>query len=252
MAYVEYERDGEVALITLNRPERLNAFGSGISAGIKECFARFMEDDGALAAVFSGRGRAFCAGVDVKEVAERGSMFVEDPFTHLYPFGSQELIKPVVAAIHGYCLGAGFNLLTMNTDIPVAADTAIFGLPELERGIYTLTTPFYHQLPRNIIMELSLLGENITAQRAYELGAINRVVPEEKLMATAMEVARKLASVSPVALRLTKQGILKATQVPEAAWHQEVHLFSRSTSSADMAEGMKAWAQKRDPRWKGK
>lgn len=249
MPFVEYEREDNIALITLNRPERLNAFGSGIAAGVRDSFARFMEDDAALVAVLCGAGRAFCAGVDVKEVAETGHMFLQDPLSHLYPFGGQQLTKPVVGAIHGYCLGAGFNLLAMQTDIRIAAETAVFGLPELERGIYTLSTLFYHQLPRNIIMELALLCNNITARRAYELGAVNRVVPDADLMTAALEVARKLAAVSPIAARLTKQGILKATQVSEAAWFQEVHLFNRSTSSPDMAEGMRAWAQKRPPEW---
>lgn len=251
MADVDYERTDNLALITLNRPERLNAFGSSIAAGIRTCFARFMADDEALVAVLRGAGRAFCAGVDVKELAETGRMFVEDPFRHIHPFGSQELTKPVVAAIHGYCLGAGFNLLAMQTDIRIASETAIFGLPELERGIYTLITPFFHQLPRNIMMELALLGNNISAQRAYELGAVNRVVPESAVMPAALQLARKLAGVSPLAMRQTKQGILKATQVSEVAQLLEIHLFQRSAQSADLAEGMNAWTEKRPPRWKG-
>lgn len=146
MPFVDYEQKNAIAFITLNRPERLNAFGSGIAVGLREAFTRFQEDKEARVAILSGAGRAFCAGVDVKEVAESG-MFLDNPLTCLHPYGSLDLTKPVVAAIRGYCLGAGFNLLAMQADLRVAAEDAIFGLPELERGIYCLSTMFLHQLP---------------------------------------------------------------------------------------------------------
>lgn len=253
MAFVDYERQGKVAVITLNRPERLNAFGSEVATGVRECFTRFLGDVEAHVAVLRGAGRAFCAGVDAKEIAETGRMFLQDdPLHYLYPFGSQELTKPVVGAVHGYCLGAGFNLLAMQTDIRIAADTAVFGLPELDRGIYCLSTLFYHQLPRNIVMELALLGNNLTAQRAYEVGIVNRVVPEAELMTAAMEVASKLASLSPLAVGLTKGGILRMSQASEAAMLQEATSFRRSAGSEDMVEGMSSWAEKRPPQWKGR
>lgn len=252
MPYVDYQRQGRVALITLHRPERLNAFGSGLAAGVRECFARFLDDGEAHVAVLRGAGRAFCAGVDAKEIAETGRIFLrEDPLSFLYPFGSPQMTKPVIAAVQGYCLGAGFNLLVMQTDIRIAADTAIFGLPEIDRGIYCLSTLFYHQLPRNIVMELTLLGNNITAQRAYELGIVNRVVPEAELLPAALEVANKLAGFSPLAVRLTKEGVLKMSQVAEAAFLRENALFRQSANSQDMVEGMKAWVEKRPPQWKG-
>ena len=252
MSFVDYERRGKVALITLNRPKRLNAFGAELADGVRECFARFHADDKAHAAVLRGVGRAFCSGVDAKEIAETGHIFLEDPLRHIYPFGSPDLIKPVVAAIHGPCLGAGFNLLAMRTDIRIAADTAVFGLPELDRGIYCLNTMFYQQLPRNIVMELALLCSNINAQRAYELGVVNRVVPERELMDAAMGMADKLSSLSPQAVRLTKQGILRMSQVSEDATTEETTNFQRSTTSEDMIEGMRAWAEKRQPQWKGR
>ncbi len=253
MAFVDYERQGGVAIITLNRPDRLNAFGSELATGVRECFTRFLRDDEAHAAVLHGAGRAFCAGVDAKEIAESGRMFLQnDPLHFLYPFGSPELTKPVVGAVHGYCLGAGFNLLAMQTDIRIAADTAVFGLPELDRGIYCLSTLFYHQVPRNIVMELALMCNNITAQRAYEVGMVNRVVPEAGLMSAALEVAGKLASLSPLAVGLTKGGILRMSQVSEAAMAQEAASFRRSAGSEDMVEGMSSWAEKRPPQWKGR
>lgn len=243
MPFVDYERKDAVVFITMKRPERLNAFGSGLAAGLREAFARFEEDAEARVAVLSGAGRAFCAGVDVKEVAESG-MFLDNPLTCLHPYGSPDLTKPVVAAIQGYCLGAGFNLLAMQSDLRVAADDAVFGLPELERGIYCLSTMFIHQIPRNIILELTLLCNNISAHRAYEVGLINRIVPHEKLMEETTAMAEKLSGLPPETLRLTRETVFRMSRADDAAKIQESWSFNRSAASRDMAERMKAWAER--------
>lgn len=244
MGFVDYERKNAIAIITMNRPERLNAFGSGIVKGLKESFARFQSDEHALVAILKGNGRAFCAGVDVKEVAA-GGMFLDNPLTCLFPYGSLDLTKPVIAAINGYCLGAGFNLLAMQADLRVAAEDAVFGLPELERGIYCLSTMFCNQLPRNIILELTLVGDNISARRAYELGIVNRLVPNEFLLAEATAMAEKLSKLPSETVRLTRETVLRMTRAGEDARVQENWYFNRSTASMEMAKKMKEWVDKR-------
>ncbi|MBI4595183.1 MAG: enoyl-CoA hydratase/isomerase family protein [Candidatus Tectomicrobia bacterium] len=241
MGFVDYERKNAIVFITMNRPERLNAFGSAINNGLKESFARFQSDDQARVAILRGAGRAFCAGIDVKEVAA-GGMFLDNPLTCLYPYGSLDLSKPVIAAINGYCLGAGFNLLAMQADLRVAAEDAIFGLPELERGIYCLSTMFCNQLPRNIILELALLCNYIPAQRAYDLGIINRLVPSEGLLAEATAMAEKLSTLPSETVRLTRETVFRMTRAGDDAKVQENWYFNKSAASREMAERMKEWA----------
>jgi len=248
MPYVNYERRGQIGYVTMNRPERLNAFGSAISQGLAEAFAKFNADEEAAVAVLSGKGKAFCAGVDVKEFAESGAPTM-DPLTNLYPYGSEDLTKPVIAAIHGYCLGAGFNVVSMRADLRIAAESAIFGLPEVARGIQTLSTPFFQQVPRNIFLELALLGENISAQRAYELGIVNRVVPDDQLLPTATQWAERIASHSPLAVKLTRQSWLRSTWPDPTCLQLETHLWRLSATSGQVMEGMKAWVEKREPSW---
>lgn len=252
MQFVIYEKENKIVTITMNRPERLNAWGRQMRRDLAEAWTRFKDDPDALVAIFTGTGKAFCAGVDAKEWAERGRGPVEDPLLLNDPYGTAEL-KPVIAAINGYCLGAGFNLLAMRADIRIAAESATFGLPEVARGIMTLCTPFAHlRLPTGIMMELALTGDPISAHRAYELGIVNKVVPDGELMSAARAMAERIAQNSPLAVQLTKQSLLKSTEVSEAARILETYLFRDSSTSEDVLEGMRAFAERRAPVWKGR
>jgi enoyl-CoA hydratase/carnithine racemase len=241
MPYVDYKKKDKIVIITMNRPERLNAFGREMGEGLADASKKINNDPDALVAILTGTGRSFCSGVDVKEYSERGAPFLE-PLTVIDPYGSAELLKPIIAAINGYCLGAGFNLIAMRADMRIAAQSAIFGLPETARGIVTLCTPFYHQMPRAIAMELALTCENITAQRAYELGLLNKVVPDEELMPKAIEMAEKIASYPPMAVRMTKQTLMKTTEISGEAAILETYLFRESATSDVVEKGMKSWA----------
>src|SRR3989304_6576529 len=241
MSYVDYAKKGKVVIITMNRPERLNAFGREMAEGLADAFKKFDNDHEALVAILTGAGRAFCSGVDVKEYSKSGPPFLE-PLTVINPYGTAELLKPIIAAINGHCLGAGFNLIAMRADIRIAAQSAIFALPETARGIVTLCTPFYHQMPRAIALELALTCENITAQRAYELGLVNKVVPDKELMPTTRAMAEKIAGYPPMAVRMTKQTLMKTTEVSREATILETYLFKESATSDAVAKGMKAWA----------
>lgn len=250
MAFVDYQRRGKVAIITLNRPERMNAFGSDLARGVAECAALFKEDGEALVAIITGAGRAFCAGLDVKEVREKGTVFTTEPTRLLYPYGSLDLLKPIIAAVNGYCLGAGMNFVLMGADIRIAARSAVFGLPEVARGIMVCQIPFAPwNIPTTALMEMSLLGENITAQRAYELGIVSRVVPDEQLMPAALEMAEKIARQSPQAVMHSKWSLLKLMEASEAGKTLEGLLFKQSATSADALEGSRSFLEKREPHW---
>jgi len=247
MSYVLYERQGRIGHIILNRPERRNAMGTELMQAWIDAFNRFYDDKETAVAIFSARGPAYSAGADIKEFTERGPATLE-LLNRLYPCDSDDLRKPVIAAIHGKCMG--FHITCMLTDLRIAAESAVFGLPEIARGIQLIATPLLHQLPRNIVLELALLGENIDAQRAYELGIVNKVVPEDQLMPTATRWAERIASMPPLAMKLTRQVWLRATWPDKTCLQLENVLWRSSLVSEDVMEGMKAWKEKREPVWK--
>ncbi|MCS7207034.1 MAG: enoyl-CoA hydratase/isomerase family protein [Dehalococcoidia bacterium] len=254
MPFVRYEEYGEhIRIITLNRPERLNAWGSQMAQEMEEAFARFADDPKGRVAILRGEGRAFCAGVDVKEWAERGEApafggHYRRVFTS--EWGTPALTKPVIGAVHGYCLGAGLNLVLMRCDIRIAAEGTKFGLPEVARGIMTLSTPFgYQNIPTCFLAELCFTAQMVDAQRALQFGMINMVVPLERLVPTALEMAQRIALHAPRAVQMTKENLLQVMAPSARAFLRERTLREQSFASPDAYEGMRAWVEKRAPRW---
>ncbi|MFN3973928.1 MAG: enoyl-CoA hydratase/isomerase family protein [Dehalococcoidia bacterium] len=254
MPFVRYEEYGEhIRIITLNRPERLNAWGSELAQETEEAFWRFANDPKARVAILRGEGKAFCAGADVKEWAERG----EAPgFRGRYrrvftsEWGTPPLYKPVIGAVHGYCLGAGLNLVLMRCDIRIAAEGTKFGLPEVARGVMDLITPFgYQNIPTCFLAEMCYTADLVDAQRALQFGMLNIVVPSERLMPTALEIAQRIAQHSPRAVQMTKENLLQVMAPPDRAFIREHLLREQSFSAPDAQEGMRAWVEKRPPRW---
>jgi len=246
MAFVEYERDGAIGLVTLNRPERLNARSDALESDLRQAWQRFEADDDAKVAVLSGAGKSFCAGMDLKERPDRRSITGERLQSVA---GTYDVTKPIVAAIHGYCLGGGLTL-AMWADIRLAARSAVFGFPEIRHGIHP-NTPYFvaNLIPVCVIAELALTGENMTAQRAYEAGLINRVVSDDSLMEEARAVAQRMASFPLRVLRLGKQTLRKATELPQEAWDLMGRNRRDTYASNDEAEGVAAFREKRTPRW---
>ena len=245
MEFVKYEKKGPVIVVSLNRPERLNALGVQVREELTQAWKMLAEDPEARVAILTGTGRAFCAGIDIKEMSRRiFHEYFPDPAKQ--PFHPRMQPKPVVAAVNGLALGGGFDLLAMGADICIAAESAVFGMPEVIHGIFSLGTPFaVHRIPLNIAMELILVGDNITARRAYEIGFVNKVVPDDQLMPEALRVASRIAEHPPVALKLIRQNLLKATQASESAYILEHYLHNETRASGDFAEGMQAFAEKK-------
>lgn len=252
------ERDGAVAIVTLNRPKVLNALNNQTLAELSACMATLKADESVRAIILTGSGeKSFVAGADINELAtqspvegqahaRRGQLIFD---------AIEQLGKPVIAAINGFALGGGCEL-AMACTVRLAADTARFGQPEINLGLI----PGYagsQRLPRlvgkGIAMEILLTGDMVSAPRAYEIGLVNRVVPAAELLTEAKKLAQALAAKAPIAVRFIIEAVNQGLESPFAAGeYLETSLFGTIASSEDMREGTKAFLEKRKPVWQGK
>lgn len=218
------ENRGPVRILTLNRPNKLNALNADLVHALTEALTAAQDDTAVSVLILRGAGRAFCAGADTS---------VPRPFTaenrpNLIRHGDHNIAltkllgrvdKPIVAAVHGYALGAGCGL-AFGSDMVVAAESARFGYPELKAGLAatTVTAHAVHLIGRKVAFEMLTLCENLSPQRAYELGMVNRVVPDDQLLTEAMAIAEKLAAWNPEQLTQTKRTFQRAISMsPEQA-----------------------------------
>jgi len=252
------ERDGPIAIITVNRPKVLNALNSQTMDELRRAMLSFRYDDSVRAVVITGAGeKAFIAGADINELAVQSPTSGRDHAMrgqHVLDL-IENLGKPVIAAINGYALGGGCEL-AMACTIRIAADTAKIGQPEINLGLI----PGYagsQRLPRLIgagrALELLLTGEQITAPEAHRLGLVNRVVPAANLLAEARTLAAALAAKAPIAVRYIIDSVHKGLQMSFSdAQVFEATLFGLVASTEDMREGTRAFLEKRKPEFKGK
>jgi len=252
------ERDGAVALVTINRPKVLNALNAATIAELDHVMRALQADDAVRAVILTGAGeKAFVAGADINELAVQTPVQgQEHAAAGQRVFDLVESLGiPVVAAINGFALGGGCEL-AMACTLRIAAETARLGQPEVNLGL----TPGYggsQRLPRlvgrGIALELLLTGDMIGAQRAYEIGLVNRVVPAAELMSEAKKMAHLLASKAPIAVRYILEAVHHGVDGSlDAGQFLETSLFGAIASSADMKEGTKAFLEKRKAVWQGK
>lgn len=248
-----YEHRGRVAVITINRPQARNAINRAVREGLAAAWERFARDEDAPVAILTGAGdKAFCAGADLKEMArtQQGSL----PRNYLPTLNVNiTMTKPVIAAVNGVAYAGGWALVQM-CDIVVASATARFAITEAKvgRGM-PWAVPLTHMIPQKILLEILLTGNPITAQRAYEIGFVNHVVPAEQVMAKAMEIAETIADNAPLTVAAAKEMVYMATDMGRLAGLEAArHLFDRVYRSEDAQEGPRAFAEKRKPQWKGR
>jgi len=249
-----YEKQDRIAVMTIDRPEALNAFTREMLAAMDAAFADFEADPGLWVAILTGTGeRAFSSGMDLKEalplITSGDEMGYEDHTKR--PFS--DVFKPIIAAVNGACIAGGMEFL-QGTDLRIAAEHATFGLGEVRWGIVP-TGGSHIRLPRQIpwavAMQLLLTGEPIDARRAYEIGLVNRVVPKEELMPAALELAAKICRNGPLAVRTAKQIAVRALNL-EPGFVLEKALGAKVLASEDAREGPRAFAEKRTPAFKGR
>ena len=244
-----------VALITLDRPEVLNALDYTTLREVVEALEVLDADAGCRCVVITGAGdRAFAAGADIKEMADATpvSLGVTNSFARWERI--RRVRVPIIAAVRGYALGGGCEL-AMACDMVVAADDATFGQPEIKIGIMPGaggTQRLTRALGKARAMELILTGANLSAREAYERGLVSRLAPREATLGEALDLAREVASMPPLAVRAAKEAVNRAFELSlEAGLEFERRNFFLLFSSEDQKEGMAAFVEKRRPAWKG-
>lgn len=254
-----FETKDHLAYVTINRPERRNAVDPATSAELKDAFEAFKADDKLWAAILTGAGDdAFCAGADLVAMAQSLSGGTGDSGALSVPFGGitrgYECWKPVIAAIHGYCLAGGLEI-ALSCDIRIAADNSQFGLPEPKRAIIpgaTGTQRIPRSVPRAFAMELLLTGDRYDAETALRFGLVSRVVPREELMPTAEKIAASILENGPLAVRAIKEAATRGIDMTfEEGLALEAQLAGKIFRTKDALEGPTAFSQKRTPDYKG-
>jgi enoyl-CoA hydratase len=245
-----------VALITLDRPEVLNALDYATLREVVEALEALDADPGCRCVVITGAGdRAFAAGADIKEMADATpvSLGVANSFARWERI--RRVRVPIIAAVRGYALGGGCEL-SMACDMVVAADDATFGQPEIKIGIMPGaggTQRLTRALGKARAMELILTGANLSAREAYERGLVSRLAAREETLGAALDLAREVASMPPLAVRAAKEAVNRAFELSlEAGLEFERRNFFLLFSSEDQKEGMGAFVEKRKPAWKGR
>jgi enoyl-CoA hydratase len=253
MALVEQERRGMVAVLRFNRPEARNAINPETSAAMAEILDAIEDDPEVRAVVLTGTGEIFSAGADLKVIAAGRGAEIAGAKGGFAGVGTRNFPKPLIAAVQGPALAGGFEIV-LSCDLVVAADTARFGIPEVQRGLLAaggglLRLP--KRVPLAVALELAMTGDPIDAPRALQLGLVNRVVPAAQVVDEAVALAERIGQNSPIAVRQSRQLVREAVELTEEqGWRRTNELMMAVFESGDAVEGATAFAEKRAPVWK--
>jgi enoyl-CoA hydratase len=252
--FILTERHGRVGLARLNRPKALNALSIEVRRELLDALLAFDADPGIGAMVITGDERAFAAGADIKEMADATSVeMLQSDQVGTFD-GLRSLKKPVIAAVSGWCLGGG-NELAMSCDMIVASETARFGQPEINLGVIPGaggTQRLTRAVGKVVAMEMVLNNRTLTAAEALHYNLVNRVVPVERYLEEALQLAGEIAGRAPLAVRLGKEAVNHAFEVfLSEGLADERRAFYYLFASQDQKEGMAAFIEKRKPEWKG-
>ena len=253
-----YATSGGIARITINRPERRNAMSYGVMHGLRERMAEAKRSDDVRVVVLTGAGdKAFCAGADLGSggiaasgaEAHEGRGLLADLFRDMWSLG-----KPIVARVRGYALAGGFGLACA-CDMIVASDDSQFGTPEINIGLwpYMITVPLLRSMPPKIALDLMMTGRRVSAEEGQRIGFVQRVTTVDNLDATVDELATHLASKSPLIMRWGRDSFYKVLELDaDAALSYLQGMLTVTSQTEDAAEGVAAFAEKREPKWKGR
>ena len=253
MSEVIFERKGHIAYIKLNRPESLNAINRAMADALIEAWLTFRGDRELWVGIIYGEGKSFCAGADVKEM-ERGHWeFRQSLIFGEKPFGpsNYNVWKPLIAATHGHVNGAGL-WLALECDMRISADNALYGTREAMANVPALIAPFLSDyLPRGIAAELLFTAKPLTAERAYQMGLINKIVAESELLAEAKKMAETICECGPLSVWASKEmGVRTRNMDFQSALSLVEHIATPVWNSEDSMEAKQAFIEKRKPNWK--
>jgi E-phenylitaconyl-CoA hydratase len=255
---IDFEINKGVAVVTINRPEKLNAMDGEHYASLSEAWQRVRDDKDIRVAIITGAGeRSFTTGADIKSFVAAPPGLEEMWLTQKDQLLNRglEVWKPVIAAVNGYCLGGGMTLL-LATDVRLAAPHATFSLAEVRRGVIAGnggTQRILSQLPYAIGMEMLLTGASMDAETAARWGLINRIVPADQLVEEAFTVARNIAANAPLATQAAKELAVRAREMPISTGLRFEQIVNRMLQfTEDASEGPKAFAEKRSPEFQGR
>ncbi len=249
------EREGPVRHLILNRPERRNALSRSLLLELEQAQAAIGVDPSIQVVVLAARGPAFCAGHDLGEMVGRP----EEEYRELFALcarvmlGFRRLPQPVIARVHGVATAAGCQLVAA-CDLAAATENATFATPGVKIGLFCTTpmVPLVRAVPAKAALEMLLTGQPISARRALELGLVNRVVTDDKLDTAVQELVNAILAASPAIVRLGKRAFYEQIDLSEEeAYEQAVAVMTDNAVLADAQEGMRAFLEKRRPRWGG-
>ena len=249
-----FEKKDHVAVITIDRPSALNSLTADMLMGIEVAFKAFDDDPDLWVGILTASGeKAFSSGLDLKEAAPMLTGGDQLGFEDWTKRQFSDVYKPVLCAVNGFCIAGGMEML-LGTDLRIASEHATFGLGEVKWGLVPLGGTHIRlprQIPWAMAMQLLLTGKSIDAQRAYEIGLINAVVPADQLMETALDWAQKMCRNGPLAMRTAKEIAVRSLEL-ESGFVLEKALGQKVLNSEDAKEGPRAFAEKRPPEFKGR
>jgi len=251
---VREQRRDEVTIVTIDRPEARNAVDRSIAEGLEAALDRADADDAVRVVVLTGAGEVFCAGADLRAARTdpQGLQTERGGFAGIV---RRELVKPVIAAVNGPALAGGFEI-ALACDLVVASRTAVFGLPEVKRGLVAAAGGLLNlgrRVAPAVALELAMTGDPMDADRAAVLGLVNRVVEPGEELAIALELARRIAANGPLAVRVSRRLVLEAPTVTiDEGWARTAKAVEEILGSDDFREGIAAFLEKREPVWTGR